>query len=113
MKSFAAALFLMRLVWYCWLTRARLSAGRRFRSRAPNHPPALRRVCTPRVEREIDTGVMPVEIDGPHGLAISPDGQSFFVSLAHGLPNGALWKDPTTTGRPVRPGDSWDVPGYP
>jgi len=54
-----------------------------------------------RIEREIDTGVMPVEIDGPHGLGISPDGQSFFVSLAHGLPYGALWKYSTSTNRPI------------
>jgi DNA-binding beta-propeller fold protein YncE len=56
---------------------------------------------TLRVEREIDTGLMPVEIDGPHGLGMSPDGQSFFVSLAHGLPNGALWKYSTSTNRPT------------
>jgi DNA-binding beta-propeller fold protein YncE len=54
-----------------------------------------------RVEREIDTGVMPVEIDGPHGLSVSPDGHSFFVSLAHGLPNGALWKYSTSTNHPL------------
>lgn len=56
---------------------------------------------TLRVEREVDTGVMPVEIDGPHGLGVSPDGQSFFVSLAHGVPNGALWKYSTSTNRPI------------
>jgi DNA-binding beta-propeller fold protein YncE len=56
---------------------------------------------TLRIEREVDTGVMPVEIDGPHGLGFSPDGQSFFVSLAHGLPNGALWKYSTSTNRPI------------
>jgi DNA-binding beta-propeller fold protein YncE len=54
-----------------------------------------------RVEREVDTGVMPVEIDGPHGLGVSPDGKSFFVSLAHGLPNGALWKYSTSTHSPT------------
>src|SRR5262245_9416429 len=26
-----------------------------------------------RVERELQTGEMPVDIDGPHGLAVSPD----------------------------------------
>jgi hypothetical protein len=56
---------------------------------------------TLRVEREVDTGVMPVAIDGPHGLGVSPDGQSFFVSLAHGLPNGALWKYSTSTNTPI------------
>ena len=56
---------------------------------------------TLQIEREIDAGVMPVEIDGPHGLGVSPDGQSFFVSLAHGQPNGALWKYSTSTNRPI------------
>jgi DNA-binding beta-propeller fold protein YncE len=45
-----------------------------------------------RVEREFPTGIMPTSIDGPHGLAVSPDGRWFYVSLAHGQPFGALWK---------------------
>jgi DNA-binding beta-propeller fold protein YncE len=56
---------------------------------------------TLRVESEFDTGIMPVEIDGPHGLGVSPDGQSFFVSLAHGLPNGTLLKYSTATNRVI------------
>ncbi|MGH9388595.1 MAG: YncE family protein, partial [Vicinamibacteria bacterium] len=28
-----------------------------------------------RVEREIETGLMPVELDGPHGIDLSPDGE--------------------------------------
>ena len=45
-----------------------------------------------RVDREFETGVMPGDIDGPHGLAVAPDGNSFFVSLAHGQPFGSVWK---------------------
>ena len=45
-----------------------------------------------RVERDFATGIMPASIDGPHGLAVSPDGRWFYVSLAHGQPFGALWK---------------------
>jgi len=45
-----------------------------------------------RVEREFATGIMPTSIDGPHGLAMSPDGRSYYVSLAHGQPFGAVWK---------------------
>ena len=45
-----------------------------------------------RVERKIDTGIMPNDIDGPHGLVSSPDGRSYFISLAHGQPFGAVWK---------------------
>lgn len=37
-------------------------------------------------------GSMPVEIDGPHGVAPSPDGQFAYVSIGHGLPFGSLWK---------------------
>ena len=35
---------------------------------------------------------MPVDIDGPHGIAISPDKQFYYVSLAHGRPFGSVWK---------------------
>jgi DNA-binding beta-propeller fold protein YncE len=45
-----------------------------------------------RVERDFPTGIMPTSIDGPHGVAVSPDGRWFYVSLAHGQPFGALWK---------------------
>jgi DNA-binding beta-propeller fold protein YncE len=45
-----------------------------------------------RVEREIDTGDMPVDIDGPHGIVISPDRQFYYVTMAHGRPFGSVWK---------------------
>jgi DNA-binding beta-propeller fold protein YncE len=45
-----------------------------------------------RVERTIETGIMPNDIDGPHGLAVAPDRRSYFVSLAHGQPFGSVWK---------------------
>lgn len=54
-----------------------------------------------KVEREIPTGLMPASIDGPHGLAVSPDGQWFYVSLAHGQPFGALWKYSTKDNQPA------------
>lgn len=50
-----------------------------------------------RVEAEIDTGIMPTDIDGPHGLAASPDGKFLYVSLAHGQPNGTVLKYSTAT----------------
>ena len=53
------------------------------------------------VEREMPTGLMPTSIDGPHGLAVSPDGQWFYVSLAHGQPFGALWKYSTRDNQPA------------
>jgi DNA-binding beta-propeller fold protein YncE len=54
-----------------------------------------------RVERELPTGLMPTSIDGPHGLAVSPDGRWLYVSLAHGQPYGALWKYSTADNRPA------------
>jgi DNA-binding beta-propeller fold protein YncE len=54
-----------------------------------------------KVEREIPTGLMPTSIDGPHGLAVSPDARWFYVSLAHGQPFGALWKYSTADNQPA------------
>jgi len=45
-----------------------------------------------RVARTRAVGMMPVEIDGPHGIAISPDGRYLYVSIGHGVPFGSLWK---------------------
>lgn len=45
-----------------------------------------------RVDHELPTGDMPVDIDGPHGIAISRDKQFYYVSLAHGRPFGSVWK---------------------
>jgi DNA-binding beta-propeller fold protein YncE len=45
-----------------------------------------------RVDHELPTGIMPADIDGPHGLAVSPDRRFYYVSLAHGQPYGAVWK---------------------
>ncbi|HUE97455.1 MAG TPA: hypothetical protein VMN39_12400 [Longimicrobiaceae bacterium] len=42
-------------------------------------------------------GMMPVEIDGPHGVAVSPDGSFIYVTTGHGVPNGYLWKIDTRT----------------
>ena len=45
-----------------------------------------------RVERTTVTGIMPSDIDGPHGVAVSPDGRYYYVTTAHGTPFGFLWK---------------------
>jgi YVTN family beta-propeller protein len=45
-----------------------------------------------RVEREIPTGDMPTDIDGPHGIVVSRDKQFYYVSLGHGRPFGSVWK---------------------
>ena len=44
------------------------------------------------VDHELATGIMPVDIDGPHGLAVSRDRKYYYVSVAHGQPFGSLWK---------------------
>ena len=43
-------------------------------------------------ERVSVIGMMPADVDGPHGLAVSPDGKWYYVSTAHGAPFGYLWK---------------------
>jgi DNA-binding beta-propeller fold protein YncE len=48
------------------------------------------------VERDHRIGVNPTELLGPHGLAVSPDGNYYYVTTAHGTPFGALWKYTTT-----------------
>ena len=50
-----------------------------------------------RVERQRYVGASRAEIAGPHGVAVSPDGKHYFVSIAHGVPNGYLQKYSTAT----------------
>jgi DNA-binding beta-propeller fold protein YncE len=45
-----------------------------------------------RIERSHKVGLMPTEINGPHGVSVSPDGKFYYVSVAHGTPYGTLWK---------------------
>jgi DNA-binding beta-propeller fold protein YncE len=45
-----------------------------------------------RIEHTTTTGIMPSDVDGPHGVAVSPDGRFYYVSTAHGTPYGYLWK---------------------
>ena len=44
------------------------------------------------VVKLIDTGSMPSDIDGPHGIVVSPDKKYYYVSLGHGRPYGSVWK---------------------
>lgn len=37
-------------------------------------------------------GEMAIETEGPHGLNISPDGEFLYLTTAHGVPDGKLWK---------------------
>jgi DNA-binding beta-propeller fold protein YncE len=44
------------------------------------------------VQEIIPVGYQPPEIEGPHGLTVSPDGEHWFVTMAHGYPYGILYK---------------------
>jgi DNA-binding beta-propeller fold protein YncE len=45
-----------------------------------------------KVEGTTKVGINPVDPDGPHGLGLSPNAQQYYVSTAHGVPYGYLWK---------------------
>ena len=49
------------------------------------------------VEKTIGVGSWPTEIEGPHGIRVSPDGRHWYMSLAHGNPFGAIYKYRTGT----------------
>ena len=42
--------------------------------------------------REIPVGTLATDLDGPHHVAVSPDGKYWYVSLAHGTPFGSVWR---------------------
>ncbi|MEO8448503.1 MAG: YncE family protein [Gemmatimonadota bacterium] len=44
------------------------------------------------VEKVVPVGIMPADIDGPHNIAVAPDGKSYYVTIAHGVPFGSLWR---------------------
>ena len=51
-----------------------------------------------KVETKRKVGTNPTELAGPHGIAVSPDGAFYYVTTAHGMPNGALYKYSAATG---------------
>ncbi|MEP1151789.1 MAG: YncE family protein [Balneola sp.] len=54
-----------------------------------------------KIAKTIEVGRFPTEIDGPHGINISPDGKYWFLSIAHGNPYGMLAKYETGTDKLV------------
>lgn len=44
------------------------------------------------LDRVVPVGIKPSDIDGPHGIAVAPDGRSYYITIAHGTPFGSLWK---------------------
>jgi len=47
--------------------------------------------------KSIPVGVWPAEIEGPHGITVSPDGDFWYLSMAHGNPYGKVYKFTTGT----------------
>ena len=43
-------------------------------------------------EKTVEVGYHPTDLDGAHGLIVSPDGAYWYVSIAHGQPYGQVWK---------------------
>src|SRR5690349_118372 len=50
-----------------------------------------------KVTETTKVGINPMDPDGPHGVGLSPNGQQYYVSTAHGVPYGYLWKIDTKT----------------
>jgi len=44
------------------------------------------------LDQTTPVGEMAVETEGPHGLNVSPDGRHLYMTTAHGIPDGKLWK---------------------
>ena len=44
------------------------------------------------VVKRIGVGIFPNEIEGPHGVKVAPGGRHWFVSIAHGMPYGSVFK---------------------
>ena len=54
--------------------------------------------------KRIPVGILPNEIEGPHGVRVSPDGRFWYVSIAHGMPYGTIHK--YETGSDIEIGDA-------
>jgi len=53
------------------------------------------------VDATIRVGRIPVETEGAHGMTVAPDGEHWFVSIAHGKPYGRVAKYETGTNEKV------------
>ena len=51
--------------------------------------------------KTIGVGAFATEIEGPHGIRVSPDGKHWYVSVAHGLPYGSVFKYDTSDANPL------------
>ena len=53
------------------------------------------------VEKTVEVGTFPADIEGPHGIAVTPNGRFWYVSISHGQPFGTIHKFRTGT-------DEWE-----
>ena len=53
------------------------------------------------IQSMVEVGYMPTEIEGPHGLTVEPGGKHWYLSMAHGMPFGTLYKYRTSDNRLV------------
>lgn len=53
------------------------------------------------VIRKIPVGVSTEDIEGVHALTLAPDGEHYYLSIAHGWPYGSVWKMSTADNRLV------------
>jgi DNA-binding beta-propeller fold protein YncE len=58
------------------------------------------------VVRTIEASLNPMDIDGPHGIAVAPDGSNWYVSIAHGAPYGQVQKFATGSDAKVAAGEA-------
>ncbi len=58
------------------------------------------------VEKTIGIGELAAEMEGPHGLQISPDARWLYMTTGHGTPDGKLWKYDLSADTLVGPGIS-------
>ena len=52
-------------------------------------------------KEKIKVGIMKTEIEGPHGITVDPNGEYWYLSLAHGNPYGSLVKYSTESNKPI------------
>lgn len=58
------------------------------------------------VEKTIGIGELAAEMEGPHGLQVSPDAKFLYMTTGHGTPDGKLWKYDLAADTLVGPGIS-------
>src|SRR5260370_24518944 len=44
------------------------------------------------VAKVVPVGIMPADINGPHNVAVAPDGSASYLTIPHGTPYWSLWK---------------------